>query len=64
MIETITFDFSYDNEELKKISDDQIHFACELHILSELDRIGAIKYTRIPIDNEKTNVKAEIKVEI
>jgi hypothetical protein len=55
-------EFPYTNEELRKISEHQVKFAGGLSLLSDIEKIGAIKWTKVPIDNDHTMVIAHLDI--
>lgn len=61
-IKALHCEFDYTNDELKKISEHQVKFAGGLSLLSDIEKINAIKWTKVPIDNENTKVIAHIDI--
>jgi len=52
----------YTNEELLKISEEQVQFASGMAILSEIEKEKVIQFTREKVDEEHTNVTAKLKI--
>ena len=52
----------YPNKELLMVSEHQIQFSSGMEILSELERMKVIKFSREVIDENNTKIIAKLKI--
>ena len=60
--ETIVSKQVYSNHELLMVSEHQIQFSSGMGILSELERMKVIKFSREVIDENNTKIIAKLKI--
>ena len=62
-IRTIRSKHLYSKNDIKKVSEDQIHFGLKLQLIDNLEKLGAIRFIICEPDLfEKIEVIAEIKI--
>jgi len=52
----------YPNEELLMVSEEQIQFSSGMEILSEIEKVKAIQFSREVVDENNTRIIAKLKV--
>ena len=52
----------YPNEELLMVSKEQIQFSSAMEILSEIEKLKVIQFSREVVDENNTRIIAELKV--
>ena len=59
---TIVSEQVYPNKELLMVSEHQIQFSSGMEILSELERMEVIEFSREVIDENNTKIIAKLKI--
>jgi len=54
----------YPNKELLMVSEEQIQFSSAMEILSEIEKLKVIQFSREVVDENNTRVIAKLKVVI
>ena len=61
---TIVSEQVYPNKELLMVSEEQIQFSSAMEILSEIEKLKVIQFSREVVDENNTRVIAKLKVVI